>query len=77
VSTKANLEADLCDLVHMAHIVATLLEDALGDKNMHQEITRLPNTYYLNEEDADAMLFASYEVHNRLRALRNKYYSGR
>jgi hypothetical protein len=32
VSTKPDLESDLCDLVNMAHIAATLLEDSLGNK---------------------------------------------
>jgi hypothetical protein len=73
VSTKLNLESDLCDLVNMAHIAATLLEDNLGNKKAQEEITRIPNTYYLSEEDADAMIFAGYDVHNRLKALLDKY----
>jgi hypothetical protein len=73
VSTKPNLESDLCDLVNMAHIAATLLENNLGNKKEQEEITRLPNTYYLSEEDTAAMIFVSCEVYSRLRALRGKY----
>ena len=73
MSSKPTLESDLYDLVNMAHILATLLEDSFGNKKTHWKITRLPNTYYLGEEDTDAMIFASYDIHHRLRALRDKY----
>jgi hypothetical protein len=73
MGTDPDLETDLHDLILMAHIAATLLENSFGDRKTHEEITHLPNTYYVIEEDADAMIFASYEVHNRLKALRNKY----
>ena len=75
MSTKADLDADLCDLVNMAHIVATLVEDSLGHKGL--ELTHLPDAYFINDEDANAMIFASYEVHTRLKALRDKYYDTR
>jgi hypothetical protein len=73
VSTKPDLEGNLCDLVNMAHIAATLLEDKIGNKKEQEEITRLPNTYYLSEEDTAAMIFVSYEIYSRLRVLQGKY----
>jgi hypothetical protein len=73
MSTKPDIECDLCDLVNMAHIAATLLEINLGNKKRHEQITGSQNTYYLSEDDAGAMIFAGYEVHNRLRDLRDKY----
>jgi hypothetical protein len=73
VSTNPDLESDLCELVNMAHIAATLLEDSFGNKKAQEEITRLPNTYYLSDEDTAAMIFVSCEVYSRLRVLLNKY----
>jgi hypothetical protein len=72
-SERVDLESDLCDFVNMAHIASTLLEDNLGNKKEHEEITRHPNTYYLSEEDTAAMIFVSCEVYSRLRVLRGKY----
>jgi hypothetical protein len=73
MNTKPDLETDLYDLIHMAHIAATLVESNLGERKTQLEITGTPDTYYVNMEDADAMIFASYEVHNRLKALKDKY----
>jgi hypothetical protein len=67
------LRGSLCELVKMAHIAATLLEDSLGNKKAQEEITGRPNIYYLSEEDTAAMIFVSCEVYSRLRALRGKY----
>lgn len=75
--TAPDLETDLHDLIHMAHITATLLENSLDCKAVQKELTGKPDTYYLSEDDANAMLFASYEVHTRLKALREKYLRGR
>jgi hypothetical protein len=73
MSTKPDLESDLCELVNMAHIAATLLENNLGNKKEQEEITRLPNTYYLSQEDVAAMIFVSYGIYSRLRVLQDKY----
>jgi hypothetical protein len=59
--------------VNMAQIALTLVEINLGNKKRHEQITGSQNTYYLSEDDAAAMIFAGYEVHNRLRDLRDKY----
>jgi hypothetical protein len=73
MSTKPDFQSDLYDLVNMAHIAATLLEDGLGNKKAQEEITGSPNIYYLSEEDTAAMIFVSYEIYSRLRVLLNKY----
>jgi hypothetical protein len=70
---RVDLESDLHDAVNMAFIAADLLENAFGDKNNHREITGKPNTYHLGDEQLEAMLFAVYETHDKIDALRNKY----
>ena len=68
-----DIEGDLCDVVYMAHIASKLLEDAVGDRNVHLELTGKPNLYHINPDCIDAMIFAVYEVERRIRALKAKY----
>jgi hypothetical protein len=75
MSTKPDLETDIHNLVHMAYIAATLVESSIGARKQQEEVNGKPNTYYLNGENADAIEFACYEVHSRLRAFRKKYLS--
>jgi hypothetical protein len=67
----SELEKGLHEAGCMAHIAASLLERLPLDKESHQTITGKPDTYYLPAEDADAMLFAVYAVHNQIKALRD------
>jgi hypothetical protein len=70
------LEADLYDATHMAHIAATLIDSALGSRSVQKELTGKPNTYYIDDQDADAMIYAVSEVHNMIRNLRDRYLRG-
>ena len=60
----------------MAHIAAGLMEDAFGDKKVHLDLTRKPNAYHINLDRLDAMLFAVYNVQQRVQKLRDKYLDG-
>ena len=65
-------EDDFLKAVTMAHIAASLLEDHFGDKASQKALTGKPNTYFVGEEDLNAMLFAVYEVQNAIKDLRDK-----
>jgi hypothetical protein len=68
-----NLENDLCNAVHMAYIAGRLVETNLTNKRTQEKLTGRPNTYYIGDEEVDAMLHAIYETHNQIRALRDRY----
>jgi hypothetical protein len=72
----SDLETDFNSAVRMAHIAATLMEDNLSNQETLLTVTGLPNTYYINAEDVDSMLYAIYETLDQIRSLRDHYFSG-
>jgi hypothetical protein len=68
-----DLESDLHDACNMAHIAAEMIENLFADKANHLQVTGRRETYFVGDEDVEAMLFAVYEVHKMLKELREKY----
>jgi hypothetical protein len=67
------LESDLCDATHMALIAADLIDDTLGNRLAQAQVTGRPNTYFIGEEEADAVIYAANQVHVMIRSLRDRY----
>ena len=67
-------EDDFHNAVTLSHIAASLLERHFSDS--HEEVTGRPDTYYIGNADADAMLFAVYEAHSAIKELRDRCGAG-
>lgn len=66
-----DLENKFHAAVSMAFIAKDLLENNLGSDR--HAINGAKNSYYLGADDIDAMLFAAYEAHTLIKALRDEY----
>jgi len=64
--TKPNPEDDLVSACHMAHIAVTLAEKALGNGAAQE-------TYHVDAEEANVLLWALYETRSKIRDARDGY----
>jgi hypothetical protein len=65
-----DFESDICDLAHMANLVAGVVEDTL-EKDA-QDIGEKPMMYYVPEPEL--VLFSVYHLEKMVRAFKEKYF---
>lgn len=63
------LESPINDATRMASILATMIEHAF-DKDMSSILgSKGSNSYYVNQDDRDDMLFSIYKVQDGIRSI--------
>ena len=66
-------ESAIMDIVHMANIVSTVIEDAIGDDS-HQAITKNPDFYFLPEAETEKMLFSVYHLERMIKKFKDDWF---
>jgi hypothetical protein len=66
-------ESAIMDMVHMANIVSTIIEDAIGDDS-HEAITKSPDFYFLPEDQTEKMLFSVYHLERMIKKFKDDWF---
>lgn len=75
--TVSDLEPMVCDMVLMAGIASTLVEDAFdGDKRLREELFGGREGYhYIGKQQVEQLLFAVYHTQHLCQELKAAYYA--
>ena len=72
-TTSPDLENDLVNAAHMAHVAVTMVERVSEHKPDQVSLTGQPITYRVDSDDLDTLLYVLYETRCLIRDARDLY----
>jgi len=72
-TTSPDLENDLVNAAHMAHVAVTMMERVSEHKPDQVSLTGQPITYRVDSDDLDTLLYVLYETRCLIREARDSY----